>query len=176
MDIKAYPVHYEAQRAVNAPPDLVFEYLDDFEQLGAHMKRSSWMMAGAKMNYEFDEGKGQRLGSHVRLLGSFLGLELTIDEQVIDRVPERSKAWQTVGNPHVFILAEYRMGFSLQQLPRGCRVTAFIDYRLPARGFQRLLGRMAGGIYARWCVNNVIEQAAAHFGNATDVAVRAQAR
>ena len=175
MDIEAYPVHYEAQTTVNAPPDLVFEYLDDFEQLGAHMTRSSWMMAGSKMNYEFDDGRGRRLGSHVRLVGSFLGLKLEIDEQVIDRVPARGKAWQTVGNPRMFILARYRMGFSLKALPRSCLVTARIDYSLPTKGYQRLLGRLAGGVYARWCVRNVLDQAAGHFGNATEVAVRVQA-
>jgi hypothetical protein len=175
MDIEAYAVHYEAQTTVNAPSDLVFDYLDDFEQLGAHMTGSSWMMAGSKMSYEFDDGKGRRLGSHVRLLGSFLGLKLEIDEQVIDRVPARGKAWQTVGNPRMFILARYQMGFSLQQSPLGCRVVAFIDYTLPARGFGRLLGRAAGGLYARWCVNNVIDQAAAHFGSATSLNARTPA-
>jgi uncharacterized membrane protein len=175
MDVKAHPVHYEAQTTVNAPPDLVFEYLDDFEQLGTHMTRSSWMMAGSKMNYEFDDGRGRRLGSHVRLVGSLLGLKLEIDEQVIERVPAHSKTWQTVGNPRMFILAQYRMGFSLQALPRSCVVTAHIDYSLPTRGYRRLLGRLAGGVYARWCVRNVLDQAAAHFGNATEVAVRVHA-
>jgi hypothetical protein len=68
MDAEAYDVHYEAQTTINASADLVFSYLDDFAHLGAHMTRSSWMMAGSKMNYEFDDGKGQRLGAHVRLV------------------------------------------------------------------------------------------------------------
>jgi hypothetical protein len=104
-----------------------------------------------------------------------LGLKLEIDEQVIERVPAHSKTWQTVGNPRMFILAQYRMGFSLQALPRSCLVTAHIDYSLPTRGYRRLLGRLAGGVYARWCVRNVLDQAAAHFGNATEVAVRVHA-
>jgi hypothetical protein len=175
MDIESYGAHYEAQTTVNAPPVLVFEYLDDFEQLGAHMTRSSWMMAGSKMTYEFDDGRGRRLGSHVRLVGSLLGLKLEIDEQVIDRVPARSKAWETVGNPRMLILAQYRMSFSLQALPGSCRVTARIDYSLPRKGFSRFLGLVAAGAYARWCVRNVLDQAAAHFGSATEVAVRVQA-
>jgi hypothetical protein len=175
MDIESYGAHYETQTTINAPADLVFEYLDDFEQLGAHMTRSSWMMAGSKMSYEFDDGKGRRLGSQVRILGSFLGLKLEIGEQVIDRVPAHRKTWQTVGNPRMFILAQYRMGFSLQALPRSCLVTAHIDYSLPTKGYRRLLGQLAGGVYARWCVRNVLDQAAAHFGNATEVAVRVQA-
>lgn len=171
MEIETFAAHYEKQTTVDAPAELVFEYLDDFERLGAHMTRSSWMMAGSKMSYEFDNGKGRRLDSHVRLIGSFLGLKLEIDERVIDRAPAQSKAWQTTGTPRMLILAQYRMGFSLWSLPHGCRVTAFIDYSLPARGFGRVLGRVAGGAYARWCVRNVLDQAAAQFGIAADVGI-----
>jgi hypothetical protein len=170
MEIETFASHYEAQATVNAPADLLFDYLDDFERLGAHMTRSSWMMAGSTMRYEFDDGKGRRLGSRVRLLGSFLGLKLEIDERVIDREPARSKAWQTVGNPRMLILARYRMGFSLRPLSNGCRLTAFIDYSLPERGIGRLLGTLTGGVYARWCVRNVLQQASAHFGIAANEA------
>jgi hypothetical protein len=167
MDVETFASHYEAQATVDAPAVLLFEYLDDFEQLGAHMTRSSWMMAGSRMRYEFDDGRGRRLGSRVRLLGEFLGFKLDIDERVIDREPGLSKAWQTVGRPRMLILAKYRMGFSLRSLPQGCRVTAFIDYSLPESGLGRWLGALAGGAYARWCVRNVLKQAASHFGSAT---------
>jgi len=177
MKTETFASHYEAQATVNAPADLLFEYLDDFEQLGAHMTRSSWMMAGSKMRYEFDDGKGRRLGARVRLLGSFLGLKLEIDERVIDREPARSKAWQTVENPRILILARYRMGFSLRPLSDGSRLTAFIDYALPEKGIGRLLGALAGGVYARWCVRNILRQAKGHFGSAADeVALRADFR
>lgn len=38
MDISTFASHFEQQATVNAPADLLFEYLDDFEQLGAHVK------------------------------------------------------------------------------------------------------------------------------------------
>jgi uncharacterized membrane protein len=168
MDTETFGSHYEEHATVNAPADLLFDYLDDFEQLGAHMTRSSWMVAGAKMRYEFDDGKGRRVGSRVRLLGSFLGLKLEIEERVTNREPARSKAWQTVENPRMLILARYRMGFSLQPLLEGCRLTAFIGYALPGKGIARLLGALAGGIYARWCVRNVLQQALVRFGSAAE--------
>jgi hypothetical protein len=165
MEIEVFTSHHEEQAVVNAPADLVFEYLDDFARLGAHMTRSSWMMAGSKMSYEFDEGMGRQLGSHVRMGGSFLGMKLEIDERVIDRAPGNSKAWQTVGNQRMLILARYRMGFSLQPLHGECRLTVFIDYSLPEKGLGHLLGRLAGGTYARWCVRNMLHQATARFGS-----------
>jgi len=79
-------------------------------------------------------------------------------------VTAKNKAWQTVGNQRVLILARYRMGFSLQPLPDGCRLTVFVDYALPENGLGRLLGRLAGGAYARWCVRKILHQAAARFG------------
>jgi hypothetical protein len=80
MEIETFASHYEEQATVPAPADLLFDYLDDFEQLGAHMTRSSWMMAGSG----------------------------------------------------------------------------------------RLLGALAGGAYARWCVRNMLQQALAHFESAAD--------
>jgi hypothetical protein len=41
MDIETFASHYEAQATVNAPAVLLFDYLDDFEQLGAHMAHAS---------------------------------------------------------------------------------------------------------------------------------------
>jgi hypothetical protein len=47
---------------------------------GVYMMRSSWMMAGSEMRYEFDDARGRARGATVRMLGSFLGLCLQIDE------------------------------------------------------------------------------------------------
>jgi uncharacterized membrane protein len=170
METDSFAARCGAQATVDAPAELVFEYLDDFEQLGAHMTRSSWMMAGSRMSYEFDEAKGRRPGARIHLLGSFLGLQLDIEERVVERVTPRSKAWQTVGEPRMLVLARYRMGYSLQPQPRGCRVTVFIEYALPATGFGRLLGWLAGRAYARWCVRSVLHQTVARFGSVTDAA------
>ena len=166
-------LHYEESADVSARADLVFDYLDDFEALGSHMTRASWMMAGSRMRYEFDEAQGRRVGASVRLRGSFLGLSLKIDERVTERTPPLAKAWETIGPQRMLILAQYRMGFAIVPTATGSRVTVFIDYAIAEHGVSHWLGRAAGGFYARWCVRSMLRQAGRRFGHAADVAVRA---
>ena len=173
MNASTLDLHYEESVAISSRPEFVFEYLDDFEALGSHMTRASWMMAGSRMRYEFDEAKGRSVGASVRLRGSFLGLSLDIDERVIQRTPPLGKAWETIRRPRMLILAQYRMGFAIAPIAAGSRVTVFIDYALAEHGVGRWLGRAAGGFYARWCVRSMLRQAAGKFGIAADMVVGA---
>jgi hypothetical protein len=126
------------------------------------------MMAGSRMRYEFDAGRGRALHSRVRLRGSILGMTLEIEEQVIEYARPTSKTWQTTGSPRMLVLAAYRMGFALIPRDEACRLQVFIDYALPETGAARWLGRIAGAPYARWCVSSMVAEAVRHFGNADD--------
>jgi hypothetical protein len=156
MNTTTLPLHFEQSIFLSAAADAVFRDLDDFRQFGAHMMQSSWMMAGSRMRYEFDETGGRAPGASVRLLGSFLGARLEMEERVIERNPPFSKSWQTVGQPQMLILEAYRMGFTIAPQTGGCSLRVFIDYATPKKGLGRWLGRLAGGVYARWCVRSTI--------------------
>jgi hypothetical protein len=158
------PYTFEESVDLDAPAAIVFEYVDDFEHFGDHMTRSSWMMAGSSMRYEFDVARGKAVGATVRLIGSVLGAPLQIEECVIERTPPLSKTWETVGHPRMLILEAYRMGFEV--LPRGsaCRLSVFIEYARPRSGFGLVLGRILGNWYARWCVRSTALAAVRHFG------------
>lgn len=162
-------LHYEESATVGVQPNLAFEYLDDFEALGSHMTRATWMMAGSRMRYEFDEARGRRVGAFIRLLGSFLGLSIQIEEKVTERAPPLRKAWETIGRPRMLILAQYRMGFAIAPVAAGSRVTVFIDYAIAEHGLGHWLGRLAGGFYARWCVRSMLRQAGHKFGREADM-------
>jgi hypothetical protein len=155
--------HFEQAVDLRAPVTAVFDYLDDFERLGAHMMRSSWMMAGSAMRYEFDAGRGRKPNARVRLAGSFLGIKLEIDEEVTQYEPPLRKAWSTVGAPRMIILRGYRLGYELTPVGSGSRLTVFIDYQIPERGPARWLGQLLAAGYARWCVKSMIADAARTF-------------
>lgn len=155
--------HFEQSVDLRAPVTAVFEYLDDFERLGAHMMRSSWMMAGSTMRYVFDGDRGRKSNARVRIVGSFLGIKLEIDEEITQCEPPLRKAWSTVGAPRMIILRSYRLGFELTPAGSGSRLTVFIDYQIPERGPARWLGRLLAAGYARWCVNSMIADAARTF-------------
>ena len=146
-----------------ASSERVFEFLDDFENLGSHMTRSSWMMAGSSMHYEFDAARGRETGARVRISGSFLGLRLQIDEMVDDREPPSRKSWRTVDAQRMWVIAAYRMGFSVDATRGGSRVTLFVDYALPPSGVGRVLGLLFGARYARWCVRSMLAAATRRF-------------
>ena len=156
--------HFEQSVKLSAPASIVFEHLEDFTRLGDHMMRSSWMMAGSRMSYEFDPARGKAVGARVRLQGSFLGIKLIIDEQVDERTPPWTKSWQTIGQPRMIVLDSYRMGFSLTSIDKGCRLLIFIDYATPSHEFRRWIARIAATWYARWCVISMIDGAIKHFG------------
>ena len=156
--------HFEQEVTLPASDAVVFDHLDDFERLGAHMMRSSWMMAGSRMHFEFDAFRGRALHAKVYLRGSILGFPLAIDEAVVERSPPSAKTWQTIGRPRMLVLSAYRMGYTVKPDAAGCRLEVFIDYALPSGGIAQWLGRIVGGMYARWCVTSMISDAVRSFG------------
>lgn len=151
--------HCESTVFVAAPMDAVFARLDDHTRLAAHMSESSWQMGGGRMSISVDAGRGQKVGSHIVLAGSVLGVELFVDEVVTLREPPRRKMWETVGAPRLLVIGAYRMGFELTPEPSGSSLRVFVDFDLPKHG---LLGWL-GPAYARWCTRRMARDAAAAF-------------
>lgn len=123
------------------------------------------MTAGMRMSITTDEGNGRRIGSHIMLQGRMLGLALGVDEVVDEYQPPVRKAWTTVGEPRLLVVGSYRMGFELAPATGGSTLRVFIDYDLPRGRFGRLLGRMLGAVYARWCVRMMLRDAAKQFAS-----------
>ena len=151
--------HYDQAVFLPASPPQVFAFADDHSRLSSHMNESSWMMGGGRMSVETDEGNGQAVGSHIRL-----------DEVVTRREPPSHKVWETVGTPRLLVIGAYRMGVHIAPENGGSRLQVFIDYDLPTGWATYWLGRLFGGVYARWCVRQMLTGASAHFGVPTDAA------
>src|SRR6516165_2052003 len=88
---------FEADARACASPEIVFARLDDQTRLAEHMERPSAIMGGGRMTYEFDEGRGMAVGSHIKMGGSAFGLQLFVDEVITERAPPWRKTWKTVG-------------------------------------------------------------------------------
>lgn len=155
--------HYERTALIDASPEEVFDFVDDHARLSAHMAKSSWMMLGSSMVVDVDEGGGRLVGSHIRMHGTMAGLRLALDEVVTSRERPFRKEWETIGTPRLLVLAWYTMGVHIEPDGNGARVRLFIDYRRPTGPVQNLLSRMFGGVYARWCVGQMLNGVAAHF-------------
>lgn len=157
--------HKDASVQVAVSPERLFAHLDDHTRLAAHMSRPSMMMGGGRMTYDFDEARGQAVGSHIRMTGTAFGLKLFVDEVVTQRMPPRRKAWRTVADTRLIVIGQYEMGFELTPLPGGAALKVWIDYELPPSGLGRILPVLADS-YARWCVQRMASDAVRTFGAA----------
>lgn len=161
--------HYEYKSDVLASAEEVFAYADDQTRLSSHMSQSSWKMGGGEMKMESDQGKGQAVGSKIRLSGRVLGIDLLVEEVVTERTAPRRKVWETIGQPRLLVIGHYRMGFEIAPRDGGSLLRVFIDYSLPEKGIARWLGILFGKFYARWCTKQMATDAAKHFSLAHSV-------
>ena len=167
-DDHKFPFHHESRREVAASAEVLFSYLDDHNRLSEHMSKSSWMMAGSRMDIAFDAKKGQAIGSRIRLKGRALGIPLFVKEVVTERTPPLRKAWQTLGAPKLVVIGPYRMGFEIIPTGAASQLRIFIDYALPNTRFLRWLAGILGGFYARWCTEKMAGDAAHAFASHPD--------
>lgn len=156
---------HERSAFIRAPVEAVFAYVDDPTRLSSHMNQSSWRMGGGRMAMALDAGQGQTVGSRIRLSGRVLGMELAVEEKVTERSPPYRKVWKTTGSPKLIVIGQYRMGFEVTPEGSGSRLDVFIDYALPERAPVRWLGYLFGGYYARWCTQQMVNDAVQYFAS-----------
>jgi len=82
---------------------------------------------------------------------------------IAERQSPSRRVWETIGAPKLLIIAHYRMGFELTPSGEASMLRVFIDYSLPATAPGSWLGRLLGGVYARWCTKQMADDAATHF-------------
>jgi Polyketide cyclase / dehydrase and lipid transport len=167
MTTDRYPLHHRSEVDVDADAHSLFAHLDDHRRLASHMEKPSLMMAGATMRVETDALQGQAVGSLIRVTGRVLGVNLAVEEMVIERVPPMRKTWETRGKPRLLVIGSYRMGFTISPQGARSRLVVFIDYQLPPRGFARALALLFGRAYAAWCTRRMATDAVAAFGGVT---------
>lgn len=160
-----FALHHETNVTLDATPDVAFAYLDDFSKLSAHMAKRSLMMMGSSMRIATDELEGRAIGSKVRMEGRMLGMSLSLKEVVTVREPPLRKAWETI-DTDLLVIGPYRLGFELAPTEHRTRLRVFIDYDLPRSGPARLLGRLLGKVYARWCTERMARDASHNFESA----------
>lgn len=157
------PLHHASSGFVQSPMDQVFAHLDDHTRLSSHMSERSWRTGGGRMQTEIDEGRGQTVGSRIRLSGRVFGVELSVEEIVVERDPPRLKVWETTGVPKLLVIGHYRMGFELSAQGKGSMLRVFIEYALPEHAPARWLGPLFGRYYASWCTQKMVDDAVDHF-------------
>ncbi len=155
--------HYEESTLIHASAKEVFAYADDHANFSAHMNKSSWMMGGGSMETIVDEARGQKAGSHITMQGKVLGVNLFLDEVITIHKPPHQKEWQTVGNINLIVIDHYKLGFEIEVKENQSKLKVYIDYNIPKTFITKILGQLFGGIYAKWCVRQMISGVDNHF-------------
>jgi hypothetical protein len=161
-----WPLHFEATGPVAAPPQALFDHLDDPHRLSAHMEQRSAAMMGTRMTVSTDSRGGRAEGSVIRMHGSVMGLAVALEEAVTERQPPLAKAWQTTAEPRLLVIGRYRMGFRIVPAGAASLLTVSIDYALPVAPAWRWPGRLLAPFYARWCCRRMLRDAQEAFAGA----------
>ena len=156
--------HYDESVMLPVKPEEIFSYIDDHSRFSSHMSKSSWMMGGGHMDVTVDDGKGQKVGSHIRLNGAVFGIPVSLDEVITQHEAPYVKSWRTVGIPKLIIIGQYSMSLKISRDHEQTRFTVSIDYDLPTDA-TRWLGLFFGNIYAQWCVRQMIRGTKEHFSS-----------
>ena len=163
MLTRSFALHEASSALAHGSAVQIFAYLDDPKALAAHMGESSMMMLGSRMSINVDADDGRVVGSKIRMQGRLMGIPLSLEEVITERQVPSRKVWQTIGTPNLLVMAHYRMGFELTPSGDASMVRVFIDYSLPTTAPGSWLGRLLGGVYARWCTKQMADDAARHF-------------
>lgn len=118
------------------------------------------------MTIWMDRDRTQRVGSRFGFRGQVLGLPLDVEEVVTVREPPFRKYWETVGEPCLWVIGRYRMGFALEPMEQQSKLTIHIDYERGSGLLRGLLGWLFGRSYARWCVSRMSDDAVRQFQTA----------
>lgn len=154
---------YQESVTIPASPPEIFGYINDHARFSSHMSKSSLMMGGGKMETKTDEGKGQRVGSHIQMSGKVCGLNLFLDEVVTQYEPPFKKVWETVGQPNLLVIGGYQMGVEISPQDSNSGFKVFINYELPQK--HKWLGSLFGATYAKWCVEQMLAGVQSHFNH-----------
>lgn len=160
-DNKTYKHHYKENKFIPADAARVFAFIDDHTRLSSHMNKPTWIMGGGHINTSTDAGHGQEVGSHIRMSGKAFGITVFLDEVITRREPPRLKIWETVGTPKLLVVGDYQIKVEIEPREDKSLLSIFIDYNLPPTNIW--LGKLFGGYYAKWCVQQVIKDTYKNF-------------
>lgn len=147
-----YQKHYKDSTFILAPAQDVFAYVDDHVNYYSHVIKFA-RMVGGRMDLQMDEGRGQVVGSHIRLFGKVFGKSLSLEEVVTRREPPHIKSWETIGIPKFLIVGQYQYNVQIESQSNGSMLRVSFDYDPPKQS--GWLRRQVGSVYAKLCAKEM---------------------
>lgn len=141
---------------IHATPEQVFTQMDDLSKTGMHMRESSMMMMGSKLNLEQLSPNASGVGAKYRWYGKMMGMTIDFNEMVTKWEPPILKEWETIGDAQIIIMRWYRMWFEIAPFEDGTNAKLSISYLPPKSWYYRVLSFLFAPWYCNWCLNNML--------------------
>lgn len=141
---------------IPAPPEEVFEWLDEPLKTGSHMQGGAM---GVKLKLEILSRNHTGVGAAHRWYGRAMGLTVDYTTVVTHWVRNREKVYHTVGSPKIVIMSGFEMRWTLDPTERGTKVTIDFGYDPPRSWTGRFLNVLVGRRYDEWCLNMIVGDA-----------------
>ena len=140
----------------SAPPETVFNYLDDLGVTGMHMTKSSMMMMGSKLNLKYLTPFKIGPGTQYRWTGKMMGMDMDFTVIVTKWIAGREKTWETIGPAKLIIYSWYRMHLDVAPIRNKTCAELSISYERPAGLLSKILSLIFGDLFGRWCLSNML--------------------
>lgn len=144
---------------VQAPPEKVFETLDDLGVTGMHMTQSSAMMMGSKLQLEYLTSHHIGLGSKYRWTGKMMGMKMDFTVEVTKWIKDMEKIWETIGEAKMIIYSWYRMNLTVTPVENVTEAELSITYEKPKGWFAKIISFLFADWYCNWCLKNMLNDA-----------------
>jgi hypothetical protein len=136
--------------------------MDDVAITGGHMTKSSSMMMGSKLQFEWLSKNHRGLNSQYRWTGSMMGIVMDFTVIVTRWTPGKEKVWETIGTTKLLIYSWYKMHLVLEPQKTATNVTLSITYERPKTFWSRLISILFADIYCAWCLRQMLRDAHRH--------------
>jgi hypothetical protein len=146
----------QKNKKFHAPPDVVFDCLDDLGVTGMHMTKSSMPMMGGEMHLEFLSLHKTGLHTKYRWTGKALWWILDFTVEVTKWIKGKEKTWQTIGPTRIILYSWFQMNLKIETNSAETIARLSISYEKPKGIFSQILCFLLGSFYARWCLKNML--------------------
>ncbi len=153
---------FERTTFINAKPEDVFGFMDDVNNTGMHMTKSSGAMMGSKLKFEWLTENKTGVGSTYHWDGKVMGMKMDFTVKVNEWEKSKRKVWGTTGPAKMIVIDWFQMYLVTTQKEDGKSEAKLGIYYTKHRG---LWGFLLGKWYSKWCVKNMLGDTKKHFKN-----------
>jgi hypothetical protein len=151
---------YERSTNMNGKAEDVFAFMDDVNNTGMHMTKSSGAMMGSKLKFEWLTENKTGIGSTYHWDGKVMGMKMDFTVKVNEWEKSKRKVWGTIGPAKMIVIDWFQMYLITTQKEDGKSEAKLGIYYTKHRG---LWGFLLGKWYSKWCVKNMLRDTKKHF-------------